>query len=94
MEITKNLIAYTNKHFPTLRGAKFPHVWTGIMAGTKDGLPLVGEIPGQPGSFALLAFNGYGLSFAFKAGELIKDQIVDGQAHHPASSMFNPRRFV
>jgi glycine/D-amino acid oxidase-like deaminating enzyme len=91
--ITANLRAYVNKHFPTLRGVLFPHVWTGIMAGTNDGLPLVGEIPGQSGVFALLAFNGYGLSFAFKAGELISDQIIEGRSHHPAASMFSPRRF-
>jgi glycine/D-amino acid oxidase-like deaminating enzyme len=92
-EISANLLIYVNKHFPTLRNVEFPHAWTGIMAGTNDGLPLVGEIPGQSGVFALLAFNGYGLSFAFKAGELIRDQIIHGSSGHPAASMFNPRRF-
>jgi glycine/D-amino acid oxidase-like deaminating enzyme len=91
--ITDNLLDYVDKHFPTLRGVAFPHAWTGIMAGTNDGLPLVGEIPGQSGMFALLAFNGYGLSFAFKAGELISDQIIHGSSGHPAAPMFSPRRF-
>lgn len=93
-DITRNLLEYADKHFPTLRGVKFPHVWTGIMAGTNDGLPIVGGIPGQQGVFALTAFNGYGLSFAFKAGEVIKDQIVNGQSDNPAASMLDPRRFT
>lgn len=91
--ITDNLLDYVDKHFPTLRDVEFPHAWTGIMAGTNDGLPLVGEIPGQSGVLALLAFNGYGLSFAFKAGELIRDQIIHGSSSHPAAPMFSPRRF-
>lgn len=92
--ITKNLLGYVDKHFPTLKGVEFPHQWTGIMAGTNDGLPLVGAIPGQPGVFVLAAFNGYGLSFAFKAGDAISEQIIDGRASDPAVSMFDPRRFV
>ena len=91
--ITENLLAYVHDHFPSLRSIAFPHVWTGIMAGTPDGLPLVGALPGQPGTFALLAFNGYGLSFAFLAGRCLAEQIVDGHSQQPALPMFAPRRF-
>lgn len=92
-EVSTNLRAYVDKHFPILREVAFPHVWTGIMAATGDGLPLCGELPGQPGVFALLGFNGYGLSFASEAGVSLAEQIVDGKATHPAASMFVPRRF-
>ncbi|MCK5945451.1 MAG: FAD-binding oxidoreductase, partial [Planctomycetes bacterium] len=87
-----NLIAYAHEHFPALRDVPFPHVWTGIMAGSPDGLPLCGALPGQPGEFALLAFNGYGLSFAFLAGRCLAEMIVDGRSDHPALPMFAPRR--
>jgi len=93
-DITANLKAYVDKHLPTLNGVDFPYSWSGIMAGTNDGLPLVGAIPGQSGSLALLAFNGYGLSFAYRAAEVIKDYVVDGKSSAPASSLFNPRRFI
>jgi len=93
-EITQNLLGYVDKHFPTLRGVEFPNAWTGIMAGTNDGLPLVGRIPGHPGIYTSSAFNGYGLSFAYKAGEIIKELIVDGIASHPAAPLFNPKRFT
>lgn len=91
-QITANLLDYVRQHFPVLRGVPFPHLWTGIMAGTPDGLPLVGALPGAPGTFALLAFNGYGLSFAFLAGRCLAELIVDGHSPHPALPLFAPRR--
>ncbi len=93
-QITANLLAYVHEHFPVLQGTAFPHLWTGIMAGTPDGLPLVGALPGAPGTFALLAFNGYGLSFAFLAGRCLAEMIVDGQGQHPALPLFAPRRLL
>lgn len=92
-EVTRNLLGYVARHFPVLRGCAFPQVWTGIMAGTPDGLPLLGALPGQPGVFALLAFNGYGLSFAFLAGRCLAEQVVAGRAEHAAAELFAPRRF-
>ena len=92
--ITQNLLAYVREHFPVLADVAFPHVWTGIMAGTPDGLPLVGALPGRPGTFALLAFNGYGLSFAFLAGRCLAEQIAGSGAAHAAMPLFAPRRFA
>lgn len=92
-EVARNLVGYVRKHFPVLAGVPFPHSWTGIMAGTRDGLPLAGALPGQPGAFALLGFNGYGLSFAWLGGKVLSQQILTGQASHPAAPMFAPRRF-
>lgn len=92
-QVTENLLAYVHEHFPVLRGTPFPHVWTGIMAGTPDGLPIVGALPGRSGEFALLAFNGYGLSFAFLAGRCLAEMIVDGQSRHASIALFAARRF-
>ena len=93
-QISENLIAYARRHFPALADVPFPHVWTGVMAGSPDGLPLCGALPGQTGEFALLAFNGYGLSFAFLAGKCLSEMIIDGESAHEALPMFTPRRFV
>ncbi|MCB9877104.1 MAG: FAD-binding oxidoreductase [Planctomycetes bacterium] len=90
--VSDNLLAYAREHFPTLADVAFDTTWTGIMAGTPDGLPLCGALPGQPGVFALLGFNGYGLSFAFLAARCLAEMIVDGQSAHPALPMFAPRR--
>lgn len=92
--VTANLLGYVDRHFPTLAGVGFPYVWTGIMAGTSDGLPLVGAMPGTSGVFLLQAFNGYGLSFAYLGGKLVAEQVIHGRAEHPAASLFAPRRFT
>lgn len=93
-EVTDNLLGYVARHFPCLHDVAFPHVWTGIMAGTPDGLPLLGGLPGRPGVFALLAFNGYGLSFAFHGGRCLMQMIVDGRCDDEAIDLFAPRRFA
>ncbi len=93
-QITRNLRAYVARHFPTLRDVPFPHAWTGIMAGTPDGLPLLGALPGRSDTFVQLAFNGYGLSFAYLGGAVLAEQIVHGRATHPAAPLFAPRRLA
>ena len=91
--ISDNLRAWVTLHFPDLEGVPFPHSWTGIMAGTGDGLPLVGALPGRPGVFVCGAFNGYGLSFAWLGARVLAEQVVDGASRHPAAPLFAPRRF-
>ena len=93
-EVTANLRAYAARHFACADRLSFTNVWTGIMAGTPDGLPLLGGIPGAPGLFTLSAFNGYGLSFAFLAGQCLATTIVDGHCDDPAMPLFTPRRFA
>jgi glycine/D-amino acid oxidase-like deaminating enzyme len=93
-QVTANLLGYVARHFPSLQGVTFPTVWTGIMAGTGDGLPLLGALPGRPGVFVHLAFNGYGLSFAFEGGAVLAQQILEGKSAHPAADLFAPRRFA
>ena len=63
------------------------------MAGTEDGLPLLGELPGRPGEFTFCAFNGYGLSCAFTGGRVLADLVLEGQSAEPAAALFAPRRF-
>ncbi len=92
--ISANLTNWVHEHFPTLRETPFPHAWTGIMAGTSDGLPLLGALPGRPGVFVNAAFNGYGLSFAWLAGRTVAQQILTGAGEHPATALFAPRRFI
>ena len=92
-EIARNLRRWLAKHFPRLAELRVERDWSGIMAGTRDGLPLVGELPGQTGVFASLAFNGYGMSFAFLAGRCLAEMLASGRAQHPAARQFAPRRF-
>lgn len=93
-EVHDKLMGYVRSHFPELAGVAFPHTWTGIMCGTQDGLPLLGAIPGQGGSFCNLGYNGYGLSFAWLAGQVLSEQILEGRSTHPAAALFAPRRLL
>ncbi len=92
-QITDHLREYLASHFPAIAAAKLDRSWTGIMAGTKDGLPLIGEIPGRQGEYVCAAFNGYGMSFTFLAGALIAQMLESGKASHDAARLFSPRRF-
>lgn len=92
--VTANLRDYAARHFAVADRLPWQHVWTGIMAGTPDGLPLLGGIPGASGLFTLSAFNGYGLSFAFLAGQRLAELIVDGAVDDPALPLFAPRRLL
>jgi gamma-glutamylputrescine oxidase len=91
-QIRQGLREWLRTHFPALSGLQIERDWSGIMAGTRDGLPLIGEIPGRAGELASVAFNGYGMSFAFLAGRCIAEILVDGRPSHAATRLFAPRR--
>lgn len=44
------------------RGVGFEYAWTGIIAATPDLVPFVGELPGKPGQYAAVGFNGHGMA--------------------------------
>jgi glycine/D-amino acid oxidase-like deaminating enzyme len=93
-EITRNLWAWLEAHIPEAVPAGIERVWSGIMAGTPDGLPLIGPIPGQQGEYLCCAFNGYGMGFGFLAGKLCCELMLEGRSKTRAASLFAPRRFV
>lgn len=91
--VSQRLRSWLELHFPEIAKCGVAREWTGIMAGTKDGLPLVGGIPGRAGEYGCVAFNGYGMSFAFLAGLSVAEMIRDGRASRTAASLFRPDRF-
>ena len=92
-EITQNLLEWLARHFPKIAPHGAERVWSGIMAGTPDGLPLIGEIPGHSGEYACLGFNGYGMSLAWLAGQSLAEMVLEGRASRPATRLFRPDRF-
>jgi glycine/D-amino acid oxidase-like deaminating enzyme len=72
--------------------AKVSHSWSGIMGFSRDGLPMVGPVPGHPGALAGVGFTGHGFGFGFLAGIALAESIVDGE--HPFIKDFDPRRFA
>ena len=45
--------------------------WAGIFAGTTDGLPYIGSVPGQPHTYYALGFGGNGILFSVLAADII-----------------------
>ncbi len=54
--------------------------WAGTFAATPDGLPYIGQIPGESRGYAALGYGGNGIAFSAIAAELIGAQI-GGQSH-------------
>jgi glycine/D-amino acid oxidase-like deaminating enzyme len=45
--------------------------WAGTFDTTRDGLPLIGPVPGRKGIFAAYGYGGNGITFSFLAAQLI-----------------------
>lgn len=53
--------------------------WTGIMGATADGLPFVGEVPGQKGMWIIAGFNGHGMVLCLKSAEALCEMILGSE---------------
>ncbi|MEO6842723.1 MAG: FAD-dependent oxidoreductase [Bradyrhizobium sp.] len=50
--------------------------WAGTFDTTRDGLPLIGPVPGAKGIYAAYGYGGNGITFSFLAAQLIGDLIA------------------
>jgi glycine/D-amino acid oxidase-like deaminating enzyme len=62
------------------------YAWAGFFGETKDGLPLIGRVPGQPNAFAAFGYGGNGITFSAMAAGII-DRLVRGDSD-PALEWF------
>jgi len=53
--------------------------WAGTSDTTRDGLPLIGPVPGAKGLYAAYGYGGDGITFSFLAAELI-GELIAGQS--------------
>jgi glycine/D-amino acid oxidase-like deaminating enzyme len=60
--------------------------WAGFFGETKDGLPLIGRVPGQPNAFAAFGYGGNGITFSAMAAGIL-DRLIHGGAD-PALDWF------
>jgi glycine/D-amino acid oxidase-like deaminating enzyme len=49
--------------------------WAGAFGASDTGLPLIGEIPGHRGCFAVLGFGGNGITYSRIAADIIRAAI-------------------
>lgn len=50
--------------------------WSGTFDNTRDGLPLIGPVPGAKGIYAAYGYGGNGITFSFLAAQLLGDLIA------------------
>ena len=54
--------------------------WSGAFGTTRDGLPLIGGVPGCKNIFAAFGYGGNGITFSFLAAELIGSFLSGGSS--------------
>jgi gamma-glutamylputrescine oxidase len=72
------------RHFPRLQNSPVTHRWSGLMAYTPDGLPLIGRLPDEENAFVSSGYTGHGFGYAFLAGEWLAELAIDGKDAIPA----------
>lgn len=77
--------------FPSLTELEVTHRWSGIMGFSKDGLPILGSIPGYQATLLAAGFTGHGFGFAWLAGESIAKLALEGE--HPFCAQLRSDRF-
>jgi glycine/D-amino acid oxidase-like deaminating enzyme len=60
---------------------------------TRDGLPLIGRVPGVEGAYVATGHSVWGILNAPATGEAIAELIIDGAAHAIDLRRFDPDRF-
>jgi gamma-glutamylputrescine oxidase len=64
LQVQAALDEFRREHLPATLGAAVTHRWAGIMDFSKDGLPLVGLVPGEERLRTLAGFTGHGFGYA------------------------------
>jgi len=91
--INHKIQAMIQRTFPDLAGQEIQQSWSGIMAFTCDGLPIIGPIPGRPRMVCCGGFNGRQYSLALKAARIVSDGLLNGSAGD-TPPLFRPQRFL
>lgn len=76
--VQKALQNYMRDRFPDIAGTPIDHRWSGLMAFTADGLPLVGELPPLPNVYFAVGCNAHGMGYSFSLSKLLVEVALDG----------------
>ena len=73
--------------FPELDGLRVARRWAGLMAFTSDRLPVVDRVPGLEGGWMGGGFNGHGMTFGPRLGQLLAEAVTTGTAPETLSPL-------
>jgi gamma-glutamylputrescine oxidase len=68
------------------------HRWSGIFGTTRDGLPLVGPVPGQDSVWVSRGYSGHGNVLGLACGDLVAKAILSRR--EPELALFDPARLL
>lgn len=69
--------------FPAWKAVEARHFWSGMVCMTRNLVPFVGPVPGQPNLYAGFGYHGNGVAMGSYAGRLLSDLIVRGTTDLP-----------
>jgi len=78
MEFMQHFYTYLVKHFPQLKGIRFQQQWSGVLAGTNDFFPFVGNIKNTN----IYVSVSDGIPYCFLSGRVVADLISKGQSEY------------
>lgn len=84
--------AFLARHLPAFAHAPVATRWSGIMAFTPDGLPLVGRLPGSARQWVCAACNGHGLALSPRSADVVAAAMLDATRERELPVMFAPSR--
>ncbi len=84
-DIQQALETFLARHFPEVAGAPIERRWSGTMAFTPDGLPLVGRLRRDERIAFAVGFNGHGLGLGIMAAE----ELVSALQGQTATTLFS-----
>lgn len=87
--IQEALEEFIQTHLPFAKGVPITHRWSGIMGFSRDGQPLIGQLPTSPRVYYLGGFTAHGMGLGFHAGKNVVDLLMGREI--PA--FLNGRRF-
>ena len=88
LHLQQALLDYYATHFPKRPSLDVLTRWSGTMALTDNGLPLVGPVPEAPGSFWAAGFNGHGMGYGFHFGKMMAEHFTAAPSEEDYSTLF------
>ncbi len=91
--IESRILGFVQQHFPDIPAQTAASRWSGIMAFSCDGLPLIGPIPGRPRFVACAGFGSAQLGLGVRAGQVVAQGLL-GHTIEGVPRLFTLGRFV
>jgi sarcosine oxidase subunit beta len=82
------------KRIPKFEKALFVNAYTGLYDVTPDWYPILGKVEEVPGFYMCAGFSGHGFKTGPAVGELMAEEVLDGQAHTVDIRRFHLSRFA